>query len=72
MLGVNPKIVRADDVAAQLTQAKQAAAQAQMQSAQFKETAQSAQALGATPMDGDTALTRLVDQVQQGQAAPAA
>ena len=68
----NPKIVRADDAAAELTQAKQAAAQAQAQSAQFKETAQSAQALGATPMDGDTALTRLVDQVQQGQAAPAA
>jgi hypothetical protein len=66
MLGVDPKIVRSDKDAAALQAAEQQAAQQAQQADQNKTEAQAAQALGNTPMQGDTALTALVSRMGAG------
>lgn len=62
MLGVDPKIVRSDKDALALQQAEQQAMQEAQKAEQMKTEAQAAQALGNTPMQGDTALNALVQQ----------
>jgi hypothetical protein len=62
-LGVNPKIVRSDDEAtAAATQEAQAQQQAQ-QLAALESQAKTTQALGNTPVTGDTALGRMLGAV---------
>lgn len=66
MLGVDPKIVRSDKDASALMQQEQEAQQRAQQAEQNKTEAQAAQALGNTPMQGDTALNALVSRLGPG------
>jgi hypothetical protein len=60
-LGINPNLIRSNEEADQLA-AEQAQAQKELQDAQVaKDTGAAMQAAGNTPMDSDTALTRVVD-----------
>jgi hypothetical protein len=57
--GVDPSILRDDDAVAAIRQNRAKQQQAQAQSEQLKNLGAGAKSLGQTPMDGDTALTRL-------------
>lgn len=63
--GVDPSILRDDEAIAGIRQGRAKAQQAQAQSEQFAKMGAGAKALSATPMDGDTALTRLVGGLTQ-------
>jgi hypothetical protein len=58
--GADPSILRTDEEIAGIRQNRQKQQQAQAQSEQLKNLGAGAKGLGQTPMDGDTALTRLV------------
>lgn len=60
-LGVNPKMVRTNEEAAAGVQAEHQAVSAEAQSKQLRDVAASAQALGNTSLDGNTALRRVLD-----------
>ncbi|HMJ02424.1 MAG TPA: portal protein, partial [Conexibacter sp.] len=65
-LGVDPGIVNSDDDAAASREQEQKAIAAQQQAEQAKTAAQAMQAAGNTPMEGDTALNRIVANAPQG------
>lgn len=60
-LGVSPRLVRTDDETQAMGQARAQAAQQAQMAEQMAMAAKGARDLGATPMDGDTALSRLVE-----------
>jgi hypothetical protein len=59
-LGVNPKAIRTNEEAAASQQQAMEAAQAQQQAETINQAAQAGKALGETPMDTDSALSRLL------------
>jgi hypothetical protein len=67
VLGIEEGIVRTDEDAQARADAEQQAAQHQAEAEQAQKMAAAAKSAGTTPMDGDTALTRLVNS--QGAAA---
>ena len=58
-LGTPPSLVRADEVVARMREDEEKREAQQQQMAQAAAAAETAKTLGSTPMDGDTALTRL-------------
>lgn len=60
MLGIDPTLVRPDDEADAISAEQAQAAQAERDAAVAKDMANAVQAAGATPMDDDTALGRVV------------
>jgi hypothetical protein len=67
MTGVSPKVVRSDEVVAQIRQQRMQAAAAQQQSQMALNAAKSAKSLAGSDMEGDNALTRLVENSKTGQ-----
>jgi hypothetical protein len=63
MLGVNPKLVHSDDEAQAGLEAEHEALQKAQAAEQFNQMAQATKALGSTPASGDTALSRMTDQL---------
>jgi hypothetical protein len=63
MLGVPPRLVRPDDAVAALRKQKQAMQQAAATAAPLKDASVALKNAGDTPMDGDTALTRMLGLV---------
>jgi hypothetical protein len=57
--GINPKLIKSDEDAAAGVEASARAAQEQAMAEQVAKLGAGAKALGSTPMEGDTALTRL-------------
>ncbi len=66
-LSIAPGIVRPDEMVAEMRAAQAQQQQAQMQSQMLEQTANSANKLAGASMEGDNALTRLIDQAQAGQ-----
>lgn len=60
MLGVDPEILRSDEDADQMAQQEAQAAQMAEAAQQMETTASAVQKMGATPMQGDTALNRVL------------
>jgi hypothetical protein len=71
MLGVDPRIVRSSDEAAELAGAEQQQAQDAAKAEQMLQSAQAAKAASEAPMTGDTALTSML-AATQNQAQPSA
>ncbi len=70
LLSAPPKIVRTDDKVAELRRAREQAAQAERTMAAVQQGAQTAKELSSADMEGDNALTRLVDQANAGSVLP--
>lgn len=66
ILSVPPGVVRSDEKVAAIRKAKADAAQAQAKSEQLPQLADAAKSLSGASMEGDNALTRLVDQSKAG------
>lgn len=62
-LGIDPRLVHADDVANETVASEARAMQEQAAAEQAAKMGQAVHALGATPMQGDTALNRLIEGV---------
>jgi len=60
MYGIDPRIVRDNETAEQLVEADRVAAEKAQQAEQAKSMAAAVHSAGTTPMEGDTALTRMV------------
>lgn len=67
--GVPPRIVRPDEMVAEMRQARAQAAQAQQQAMTMAEGAKTAKDLSGASLDGNNALTALLKQAQAGQVA---
>ena len=65
LLGVNPKLIVPDDEADAMTQQDQQRAQAQQQAEQMAVASQSAKNLAQSPTNGDNALSKMLEGVQQ-------
>lgn len=63
--GIPPRVVRSDEDVADIKEAQAAQAQAQANAERQAMEAQTVERLGKTPMDGDTALTALVQNAGQ-------
>lgn len=61
LLGVDPRLIRSNEEADALAAAEAQAQQAQAEAEQAKNMASAVQAAGATPMGGDTALSRVME-----------
>ncbi len=70
LTSVPPLIIRSDDEAKGIRDEQAKAQQAAQMPQQAKDATAAAQNLGNTPMDQDSALTRLLKQSQAGQLAP--
>jgi hypothetical protein len=72
MLGVDPRIVRSTEEAKEIRGQRQQAQQAAAQAEQAKTLSEAVKNAGSTPMEGDTALNRIMQGVTGGAAmAPA-
>ena len=72
MLGVDPRIVRSTEEAKEIRGQRQQAQQAAAQAEQAKTISEAVKNAGSTPMEGDTALNRIMQGVTGGAAmAPA-
>jgi hypothetical protein len=69
-VGVDPGIIRADEVVAQMKQDRAKAAQAQQQATVIREGAGAARDLASADMSGDNALTRLIKRANAGNPVP--
>ena len=67
--GVPPRIVRPDEMVAEMRQARAQAAQTQQQAMTMAEGAKTAKDLSGASLDGNNALTALLRQAQAGQIA---
>lgn len=70
MVSLPPGIVRSDDQVQAIRAQKQKAAQQQQQQQAMAQAAQTAQTLGNTPTDGNSALSQLMDEAKAGQLTP--